>query len=135
MNFQTSVKTVLSKFAVFDGRASRSELWWWILALALVGTVTSLIDGVLVAPILGFERFSPEAGEPLQMLFTIVIFLPTLAVEVRRLHDIDRSGWWVLLGLVPIIGGLVLLWWYTRPSTDGDNQYGPSPHAVSPVSD
>ena len=73
---------------------------------------------------LGFEPFAEEAGQPLRMLAGLALFLPTLAVTVRRLHDIDRSGWWYLLSLIPIIGILVLLYWYIQPGTEGPNQFG-----------
>ena len=125
MNIQTAVRTVLSKYLVFQGRATRSEFWYWMLALVLVSIVLTLVDSVVLSPSLGFERFSPQAGQPLQTLFNLATLLPTLAVTVRRLHDTDHSGWWVLLGLVPIIGGLVLLWWYIQAGTRGDNGYGP----------
>ena len=125
MNMQTAVQTVLRKYAVFSGRASRSEFWWWVLALCLVSMALSLIEGAIFAPMLGYERVSPAAGQPLGSLFSIVVFLPALAVTVRRLHDTDHSGWWVLLGFIPIIGTLVLLWWYIQPGTEGDNRFGP----------
>jgi len=125
MNMQSAVQTVLKKYAVFSGRAPRSEYWYWVLALVLVSIGVTLVDGAIVAPMLGFERFSEDAGQPLEMLFTLAIFLPALGVSIRRLHDTDHSGWWILLGLIPIVGTLILLWWYTRPSDEGDNQYGP----------
>lgn len=130
MNMQTAVQTVLRKYAVFSGRAARSEFWYWVLAVLLVSLALSMVEGAMLAPLMGFERFSPEAGQPLSTLLSIAIFLPALAVTVRRLHDTDRSGWWVLLGFIPIIGALVLLWWYIKPGTEGDNRFGPSPLVV-----
>jgi uncharacterized membrane protein YhaH (DUF805 family) len=127
---QTAVQTVLRKYAVFSGRAARSEFWYWVLALFLVSLALSIVEGAVLAPLMGFERFAPEAGQPLSTLVSIAIFLPALAVTVRRLHDTDHSGWWVLLGFIPIIGALVLLWWYIQPGTDGDNRFGPSPLVV-----
>lgn len=117
-------RTVLSKYATFSGRASRPEFWWWVLAVFLLTALTQLIDAFLMAPMLGFDVGSETAGQPLSMLVSIILFLPGLAVAARRLHDIGRSGWWLFLYLIPIIGFLVLLWFYTRPS-DGPNQWGP----------
>lgn len=122
-----AVRAVLSKYATFEGRASRSEFWWWVLAVFLVLIVTQVIDGALIAPLLGFSAFAPEAGQPLSFLVALGIILPNLAVGVRRLHDTGRSGWWILIGLIPLIGTLILLYFYIQPSEQGDNAYGPAP--------
>ena len=124
MNMQTAVKTVLGKYATFSGRAPRSEFWWFTLAVIILSIIVSIIDGAVVAPMLGFEAFADEAGEPLRMIESLVLLLPSLAVAVRRLHDIDRSGWWYFIIVIPIIGPLVLLYWYIQPGTDGSNQFG-----------
>jgi uncharacterized membrane protein YhaH (DUF805 family) len=123
-NIRLAVKSVLSNYATFTGRASRPEFWWWVLAILLLSLVTQLIDALLIAPLTGFDRGAENAGQPLSMLVSLILLLPALAVSARRLHDIGRSAWWLLLYLVPLIGGLVLLWFYTRPS-DGPNQWGP----------
>lgn len=119
-----AVRTVLSKYATFSGRASRAEFWWWILAVFLISIVTQIIDAAIVGPMLGFEGGDASAGQLLSLLLSLAVLLPALAVAVRRLHDIGRSGWWILLGLIPIIGFLVLIWFYTRPS-DEKNGWGP----------
>ena len=124
MNMQTAVKTVLGKYATFSGRAPRSEFWWFTLAVIILSIIVSIIDGAVVAPMLGFEAFADEAGEPLRVIESLALLLPSLAVALRRLHDIDRSGWWYLIIIVPIIGPLVLLYWYIQPGTDGSNQFG-----------
>lgn len=124
MNMTTAVKTVLGKYAVFSGRASRSEYWWWLLAMIILFTVLGIIDGALVAPMLGFEAFQPDAGQPVSFLVSLGLLLPNLAVSVRRLHDTDRSGWWLLLGLIPVIGTIVLLIFYVQPGNDDSNQFG-----------
>ena len=124
MNFTVAVKTVLGKYIDFSGRASRSEYWYWILAVVALAIVLTVIEGALLAPALGFEAYAPEAGQPLRMLMGLAIFLPTLAVSIRRLHDIGRSGWWLLIQFVPLIGGLILLWWYIQPGTEGPNEFG-----------
>lgn len=122
-----AVRTVLSKYATFQGRAPRSEFWWWVLAIFLLLLVTRLIDGALAAPLLGFSAFAPEAGQPLSFLVALGVIVPNIAVGVRRLHDTGRSGWWILIGLIPLIGTLILLYFYIQPSEQGDNAYGPAP--------
>ena len=128
MDIVTSVKTVLGKYATFEGRASRPEFWWFVLAFMLFSIVLGIIEGAIVAPMLGFAPFAPEAGQPLRVIAALAVLLPGIAVSVRRLHDIDRSGWWYLIGLVPIIGSLVLLFWYVQPGTDGSNRFGEKPN-------
>lgn len=126
-SIRVAVRTVLSKYATFSGRASRPEFWWWILAVFVISIVTQIIDATIIAPMLGFEPGEKNVGQPLSVIFSLAILLPAVAVAIRRLHDIGKSGWWFLLCLVPIIGGLVLLWFYTRPS-EGDNAWGaPNP--------
>ena len=124
MGFAEAVKSVLSQYVNFGGRAVRSEYWYWVLALVLIGVVLAIIDGAIVAPALGFEVFAPDAGQPLSSLFSLAIFLPTLAVAVRRLHDIGKRGWWVLIGLIPLLGGLVLIWFYVQPRETEANAWG-----------
>jgi uncharacterized membrane protein YhaH (DUF805 family) len=119
-----AVRTVLSKYATFEGRASRAEFWWWGLAVLLLQLATQLIDGFLIGPMLGFDAGAENAGQPLSLLVSLALLLPALAVAVRRLHDTGRSGWWLLIGLVPLIGALVLLWFYIQPSDDA-NEWGP----------
>lgn len=124
MNMPNAVRTVLGKYVTFSGRASRPEFWWYYLFLFLLYLAAALIEGMVIHPMMGFEAYAPEAGQPLQVIIALALFLPTLAVAIRRLHDIDRSGWWYLVGLIPIIGTLVLLWWFTRPSSEGPNRFG-----------
>ena len=123
MNMMTAVKTVLAKYATFSGRATRPEYWWWILAMIILFTVLGMIDGAVIAPLLGFEAFDPEAGQPVSFVASLGLLLPNLAVSARRLHDTDRSAWWLLLGLVPVIGTLVLLFFYIQRGSDGPNRF------------
>ncbi|HZP75570.1 MAG TPA: DUF805 domain-containing protein [Pseudolabrys sp.] len=116
MDFGTAVKTCFSKYATFSGRAPRSEYWWFTLAVVIVNVVLRLVDH------LAFE----EAGV-LSGLWSLAILLPSLAVGARRLHDLDRTGWWLLLIFVPILGWIILLIWDCTPGTKGANQYGPDP--------
>jgi len=120
----TAVKTVLGKYATFEGRAARPEYWWWILAMVILFTILGVVDGAFIAPLMGFEPFQKEAGQPLSLLVSLGLLLPNLALAVRRLHDTDRSGWWLLIGLIPIVGSLVLLVFYILPGTQGQNRFG-----------
>ncbi len=124
MNMGEAVRTVLSNYATFKGRARRPEYWWWVLAVFLASIVIQAIDGAVVAPLLGFPRFGVNAWQPLTVLFSLAIVVPSIAVGVRRLHDIGRSGWWILFGLIPIVGWLVVLYWLVQPTRDGENEYG-----------
>ena len=115
----------VGKYAVFSGRARRSEYWFFVLFSFLIG-VTLFSAGFYVARVSGGP---PTLPVYLLDFFTLLILLPNLAVSVRRLHDVGMSGWWVLLNLVPL-GGLVLLWFFCQDSQPGDNGYGPNPKEV-----
>ena len=116
-----AVKTCFSKYATFDGRARRSEYWYFFLFHFLV----MLVLGVIGIFIFGM----PEYGEfnILQSLYMLATFLPILAVGCRRLPDTGTPGWWLLIGIVPCLGTIVLLVFYCTDSVPGDNEYGPSP--------
>jgi uncharacterized membrane protein YhaH (DUF805 family) len=124
MDMVTAVKTVLGKYATFSGRAARPEYWWWVLATVILFFVLGLIDGALVAPMMGFEAFEPNAGQPLSVIASLALLVPNLAVAARRLHDTDRSGWWLLLGLIPLIGSLILIYFLVQKGTEGSNRFG-----------
>jgi uncharacterized membrane protein YhaH (DUF805 family) len=113
MDFQTAVRTCLQKYVDFNGTAKRPEFWWWVLFIVLGGLVLSAVDRILF----GSDR------DVLGAVFSLATLLPTLAVGARRLHDVGRSAWWLLLGLIPIIGQLILLYWYVQPSKTTANQF------------
>ena len=123
MNFQQAIESGFRNYINFTGRATRSELWYWLLFNFLGGIVTSILDGRIPQD----AASSSGALHPLNYLFVLIMFLPTIAVDVRRLHDTNRSGWWLLIGLIPIIGVLVLLLWYCQKGDEGANQYGENP--------
>ena len=106
MDFGKSIKTCFFKYAVFSGRASRSEFWWFALFGLLGGIVTAVIDVMILG-------YSSEAYGPTNIIFTVITFLPYLAVGARRLHDINRSGWWQLITLTVIGIILLIIWWAT----------------------
>ena len=115
MTFGESISICFKKYATFEGRASRSEYWWFVLFEVIVLIVAQLIHQYVYAiAALGF-------------------LLPALAAGARRLHDIGKSGWWLLLNIVPLVGPLVLLYFAVKDSQPGSNQYGPNPKAVPVV--
>ncbi|GAA3861443.1 DUF805 domain-containing protein [Celeribacter arenosi] len=114
-----AIRTCFKKFVTFEGRAQRSEFWWWALFVFLGGLVFGGIDTIFFGV--------PEVTGPSAGLFSLVCFLPGLSVWVRRLHDTNRSGWWVLLILLPLIGFLVLVFWAASRGTYGANRFGPDP--------
>ncbi len=114
MSFADAVRSVLSKYVTFSGRARRSEYWWFVLFTAIVYIVAGIIDAAAGTQVIG-------------LLVGLALLLPSLAVGVRRLHDTGRSGWWILIALIPLIGAIVLLVFSVQDSQPGSNNYGPSP--------
>ena len=106
MNFGAAIKTCFSKYAVFSGRASRSEFWWFCLFGFIGGIVTMVVDVMILG-------YTVEDNGPVNIIFTIITFLPYLSVGARRLHDIDKSGWWQLIVLTVIGIILLIIWWAT----------------------
>jgi len=129
MSMGDAIRTVLSKYATFDGRAARPEYWWWVLFYIVAIVATTIVDGVILGPVFGDGVFDPDAPQPLSGLLYLALLLPNLAVGARRLHDVGRSGWWLLLALLPVIGALVLIFWFVQPGDPGANEYGPPPGA------
>ncbi len=131
MGFVESIKTCFSKYIIAAGRASRSELWWFVLFVLVGSLVANWIDTAVFGAATMFTgnmSFTFSSGV-VGSIFTLAVFLPVLAVEIRRLHDLDKSGWWVLIGLIPMIGTIVLLVWFVGKGTTGDNRFGPDPLA------
>lgn len=116
----------VKNYVGFSGRAQRKEYWMYILFYVIFGIVVAIVENVVG---LG----NPEAGQlgPLGALYSLAFLLPTVAVAVRRLHDTGRSGWWILIALIPLVGALVLLYFYILDSEPGPNQYGPNPKGVT----
>jgi len=114
----------LKKYAVFSGRARRKEYWFFVLFYVIIVVVLSIIDAML-----GLQ-FGQGVGI-LSTIYMLAVLIPGLAVGVRRLHDINKSGWWILIGFVPIIGPIILLIFALMGGTAGDNTYGPDPKAAA----
>ena len=117
MDFQTSIKTCFNKYADFSGRALRSEFWWFVLFGFLGGIITSIIDIMILG-------YSIESYGPVNIIFSVVLILPSIAVTARRLHDINKSGWWQLIELT-IIGILLIIIWNATEGEKKKNIYGP----------
>ncbi len=116
---------VWKKYAVCDGRARRTEYWMSVLFNGLIGIAFSFLYCML----LYFSESAAIGMVVLSLIYSLAVFIPTLAVEVRRLHDTGRSGWWLLLNFVPF-GDIVLLVFFCLDSQPGENQYGPNPKGV-----
>lgn len=123
MNFIEAIISVIFQYAVFSGRACRSEYWYWVLFVLLANFATVILDAAI---------FPGNELSPINAIFCLTAFVPGLAVTARRLHDIDRSGWWQLLGLVPIIGWIVLLVWAALKGDERSNRFGDNPLASEP---
>jgi len=118
--------TVLKKYAVFEGRARRAEFWWFALFNFIFGMVLQMLFGpVIITAEEGAA--SPLAFIP--VLYMLAILIPSIAVAVRRLHDTGRSGWFILLLLIPLVGPIVLIVFYAQEGASGDNAYGANPKA------
>ncbi|MDB6179686.1 DUF805 domain-containing protein [Paracoccus sp. Z330] len=115
---QNAVRNVLKHYASFSGRAKRPEYWWWVLFVFLLLLAARLIDYSVIMPLLGATSDQRPNSQPLSVMVALATLLPTLAVGARCLHDTGRSGWWLLVGLVPVVGILVLLYFFLKPNAE-----------------
>ena len=119
-NFNTAMayikRVYLEKYVCFNGRANRAEFWYSYLFNFLVSTVIGFIPGKL--------------GMILTIIWSLAVLLPTLGVAVRRLHDINKTGWLLLLALIPIVGIIILIIWWCKEGDNAENQYGPVPEEI-----
>lgn len=122
MRFPEAVNACLNRYAQFTGRARRSEYWYFALFTVIVGMVTATLDAAL---------FPNSLAGPINAIASLLLLAPALAAAARRLHDTDRSGWWMLVGLVPLVGWLFMLVWLCKPGTAGPNRFGTAPLGTS----
>ena len=115
MTFPEAVRRCLTLYATFAGRARRSEFWFFWLFNLLANGVAAILDAAIFS------------GSPLNAIVTLLLLAPNLAVAVRRLHDVGRSGWWLLIAFVPLVGIVVLLLWYVSRGEEGANRFGADP--------
>jgi uncharacterized membrane protein YhaH (DUF805 family) len=109
---------VLKKYAVFSGRARRKEYWYFVLFNLIIVIILSIIDQVIGSAVLS-------------TIYSLGVLIPSIAVAIRRLHDTNRTGWWLLIWLIPIIGWIVFIIFMVLDSQKGENQYGPNPKGVA----
>ena len=132
----------LKRYAQFSGRSRRKEYWMFVLLIFIIYVIAMILDSLLgfgtttryadvseTGAAAGFN----SSGGIITLLAMLALFLPSLAVAIRRLHDTDRSGWWILIGLIPLIGGIVLLVFYCTDGTKGPNRFGPDPKGENPA--
>ena len=110
---------VLKKYVVFSGRARRTEFWVFTLISTIISAILNMVDA-------GMGTSGMLGG-----VYSLGVLLPSLGVSVRRLHDTGRSGWWLLIGLVPILGWIALIYFCVLDSEPGENKYGPNPKEVA----
>ncbi len=117
MNFNNIIaivkSVILKNYVNFEGRATRPEFWWFFLFNVIVSLILNL--------------FGPKVGTTLSGIWSLAILLPYLGLSVRRLHDINKSGWYLLVGLIPLVGWVLLVYWWAQPGERTENQYGPVP--------
>ena len=118
MDIMQAVKTVLSSYAKFDGRSGRPEYWWWTLAYVIAYVVIYFVGGVL------------GLAQPLTAIFGLALLIPNIALSIRRFHDIGKSGWWCLIFIIPIVGIIAWIYFFTKTS-EGPNQFGEGPQALA----
>ena len=116
---------VLKKYAVFSGRARRKEYWFFFLFNLIISIILNLIDNAT-------GTFDPETGVGiLGTIYLLAVLIPAIAVTIRRLHDTGRTGWWILISFIPLIGAIVLLVFLVFDSEPESNQYGPNPKGMT----
>jgi uncharacterized membrane protein YhaH (DUF805 family) len=121
MDIQTAVKTCFNKYATFSGRASRSEYWWWTLFVIIANVILTAVDFAI-----GFGEWGLFSN-----IFSLATLIPSIAVGARRLHDVNKSGWWQLLAIVPLVGWIILLIWVIKKGSIDENRFGPAVVTVS----
>ena len=120
VRFSEAITTCLRRYATFEGRASRSEYWYFALFMVLANLGSAVLDAAI---------FPDNAVSPLNTLVSLGLLLPSLAAAARRLHDIGRSGWWLMVGVIPVVGWIITLIWLCQRGSIGANRFGADPLA------
>ena len=108
--------TLKNRYADFKGRASRSEYWYFVLFYVILVVIFRLLDSLVLNPMLGASAEQATQGGLLQMIFAVALIIPSIAIGARRLHDIGKSGWWLLIGFIPVLGAIVLIYFFVQKS-------------------
>lgn len=114
MDFMTAVKYCFDNYFSIAGRAQRSQYWWFSLFALITYAIAATLDSMVGYPIF-------------YMIAALALLAPSICVSIRRMHDKDKSGWWLLISFVPVIGALYILYLFVTPGTTGDNRFGPDP--------
>lgn len=114
MQIVDSYKDFWKRYVDFSGRTSRSDFWFYVLGAIVVSIITNILDGVIGQPI-----FTPLLG--------LASIIPAIAIYARRLHDINKSGWWQLIALIPLVGAIVLIVWFAKKGDQDKNRFGVNP--------
>lgn len=128
MGFVEAIQAGFNNYANFSGRATRPEYWWWFLFSWIVSIIAQILDGATRVGPVGTQTAAGTFVGIISIIVGLALLIPSWSVLVRRLHDTDRSGWWWLIGIIPIIGWIVLIVFLASPGTPGPNRYGPSPY-------
>ena len=123
MTMTEAIQAFFARYTDFGGRSRRSEYWWSYLGLMLIYVAILIVSGILSAilPFLGV------IGVIAYVVLALACLIPSIAIIFRRMHDVDKSAWWLLISFIPLIGALVLLYFFVQPGTVGPNQFGPDP--------
>lgn len=130
MNFVDAIKSGYQNYVNFSGRSARSAFWWWALFQFVVAAIIASVEGGASASMGSGMMSMGYTPGPIGIVWGLANLLPGLAVSIRRLHDLDKSGWWVLIALIPLIGGIILIVWYAGKGTTGANRFGADPLAA-----
>jgi uncharacterized membrane protein YhaH (DUF805 family) len=126
MNFSQAIRSGVKNYVSCSGRATRSEYWYCALFLFLGGFISITLDKIVLhVPV----SASLDQSHPFHAIFFWCTALPGITLAMRRLHDIDRSGWWILIALIPVVGFVILLVFSCPKGTEGNNRFGPDPLA------
>ena len=119
MGFGEAIQSGFRNYVGFNGRASRSEYWWWFLFAFLISIAANIVDRSLGG---GMSTVGLLGG-----IVALALLLPNIAIGIRRLHDRDKSGWWLLLIFIPLVGAIILIIWFVMRGTPGPNRFGEDP--------
>ena len=129
MNFVEAIKSGYQNYVNFSGRSSRSAFWWWVLFQIIVSILIGVVEGGGSSQMGGGLMEASYNAGPIGIIWSLANLLPGIAVSVRRMHDIDKSGWWVLISIIPLVGWIIYIVWACQKGTGGANRFGADPLA------
>jgi len=105
---------IKNHYADFQGKATRSEYWYFIIFSFIISIILGSIDILVINPALGATTTQAAQGGFLQVVYAFAVLLPSLSIAVRRLHDLNKSGWWLLVAFIPLVGPILLIYWFLQ---------------------